>query len=134
MRSRLDDMDNGNRFVVKRKRNLLADSWVVGRESFNSDEREEQANRAPHVSSLLINDQNDLSEPLLSPQEPQECILNQVDQPNAVPSRNINLILAFTLFAFAGRSLWSQSVLSTLVYLLRNDNPEAVGFTTASWE
>jgi MFS family permease len=123
-------MDNGNPFVVKRKRNLLADSWVVGRESFNSDEREEQGNRAPHVSSLLINDQNDLSEPLLSPQEPQESILNQVDQPNAVPSRNINLILAFTLFAFAGRSLWSQSVLSTLVYLLQNDNPEAVGFIT----
>ena len=117
----VDEMDNDNRFVVRRKRNLLADSWVVGKESFNSDEREEQANQAPQNSLHL-------REPLLPSQEPQECI--QDEQPNEVQSRNINLILAFTLFAFAGRSLWSQSVLSTLVYLLRDDNPEAVGFIT----
>jgi MFS family permease len=48
------------------------------------------------------------------------------------PSRNIRLTLLFTVVAFAGRSLWSQSVLSTFVYLLRDDDPKAVGFITAA--
>mmetsp|Transcript_21334 Transcript_21334/g.38722 ORF Transcript_21334/g.38722 Transcript_21334/m.38722 type:complete len:103 (+) Transcript_21334:112-420(+) len=62
-------------------------------------EKSKRIGQAPSVSvsSLLIDDQNDLSEPLLPPQEPQECILNQVDQPNEVPIRNIiNLILGVT--------------------------------------
>jgi MFS family permease len=45
--------------------------------------------------------------------------------------RNIRLTLAFTALAFAGRSIWSQSVLATYVYLLSNHNPAAVGFLTA---
>ena len=53
------------------------------------------------------------------------------NSPPAV-SCNIRLTLLYTGFVFAGRSLWSQSVLSTLVYLIRNNNPEAVGFITAA--
>lgn len=77
--------------------------------------------------------QNQLSEPLLAFEELEKddaeshADIGQQGQ----QSENIRLILAFTLFAFAGRSLWSQSVLSTLVYLLRNDDPESVGFVTA---
>jgi MFS family permease len=44
---------------------------------------------------------------------------------------NVKYIMMYTLFAFAGRSIWSQSVLSLFVSLLRNDNPEAVGYITA---
>ena len=75
-----------------------------------------------------------LSEPLLASETREVCIATSSDEreeENQSQSRNINLILSFTLFAFAGRSLWSQSVLSMLVYLLRNGNPEAVGFITA---
>mmetsp|Transcript_28332 Transcript_28332/g.83380 ORF Transcript_28332/g.83380 Transcript_28332/m.83380 type:complete len:578 (-) Transcript_28332:226-1959(-) len=46
-------------------------------------------------------------------------------------SRNINLVLAYTVLSFAGRSLWSQSALSAFVYLLRDENPEYVGYLTA---
>lgn len=45
--------------------------------------------------------------------------------------RNIRLTLAFTALAFAGRSIWSQSVLATYVYLISQHNPAAVGFLTA---
>jgi MFS family permease len=55
--------------------------------------------------------------------------------PSSVPtppiSRNVSLTLIFTFCAFAGRSIWSQSVLATFVYLLADNNPEAVGFITA---
>ena len=46
-------------------------------------------------------------------------------------SRNIPIALAYTAFVFAGRSVWSQSVLSTFVFLLRNEDYRAVGFITA---
>lgn len=46
------------------------------------------------------------------------------------PSRNVHLTLIYTIFAFAGRSMWSQSILATYVFLLKND-VEAVGYITA---
>ena len=46
-------------------------------------------------------------------------------------SRNVRLVLIYTWFVFAGRSIWNQNVLATFVYLLRNNNPEAVGTITA---
>ena len=46
-------------------------------------------------------------------------------------SRNVPLTLAYTAFVFAGRSVWSQSVLSTFVFLLKKDDYRAVGFITA---
>lgn len=52
------------------------------------------------------------------------------DAPPSRPSRNILLTLIFTAIAFAGRSLWSQSVLSTFVYLLEDNDPKAVGYIT----
>jgi MFS family permease len=48
-----------------------------------------------------------------------------------VVSKNVYLTLAFTWFAFAGRSMWNQSVLATFIFLIRDGNPEAVGFVTA---
>ncbi|CAB9528107.1 major Facilitator Superfamily MFS [Seminavis robusta] len=46
-------------------------------------------------------------------------------------NRNIRFTLFYTIIAFAGRSIWNQSVLATYVFLLTNENPEAVGFITA---
>ena len=45
--------------------------------------------------------------------------------------RNIKFILSYTVLMFAGRSMWSQTVLSAYVYLLRDNNAEAVGLLTA---
>mmetsp|Transcript_17540 Transcript_17540/g.38107 ORF Transcript_17540/g.38107 Transcript_17540/m.38107 type:complete len:553 (-) Transcript_17540:33-1691(-) len=45
--------------------------------------------------------------------------------------RNINLILLYTVLMFGGRSMWSQTVLSAYVFLLRNEDPESVGVLTA---
>lgn len=58
--------------------------------------------------------------------------LNEPLLPAAAPriSRNVRLTLVYTALAFAGRSLWSQSVLATLVFLWR-DNAESVGYVTA---
>lgn len=46
-------------------------------------------------------------------------------------SKNVHLTLAFTWFAFAGRSMWNQSVLATFIFLIRDGDAEAVGFVTA---
>lgn len=46
-------------------------------------------------------------------------------------SRNVAYIYAYTFFIFAGRSIWSRSVLSAYVYILKNESPEAVGYITA---
>jgi len=134
-------MDNNeNRFVFRRCRNQLTEPLIAPEETregtviSRDDERDQQS--APRSFTRRAQNQT-LAEPLLASEEPQECVVSRGDDGEDQPaqtkpqSRNINLILAFTLFAFAGRSLWSQSVLSTLVYLLRNDNPEAVGFITA---
>ncbi len=45
-------------------------------------------------------------------------------------SKNINRILLYTFFAFSSRSLWNQSVLSALVYLLKSNDPKFVGILT----
>lgn len=74
-----------------------------------------------------------LEEPLLSADEREEPLLGEEEDYQQQPlSRNIRLTLAYTFFAFAGRSLWSQSVLATYVFLLTNNNAEAVGFVTAA--
>jgi MFS family permease len=52
--------------------------------------------------------------------------------PHRKPSRNVNLTLLYTALAFAGRSIWSQNVLAAYVFLLKDNNPEAVGFITAT--
>jgi MFS family permease len=46
-------------------------------------------------------------------------------------SRNVPLVLAYTAFVFAGRAVWSQSVLSTFVFLVKAKDYRAVGFITA---
>jgi MFS family permease len=43
----------------------------------------------------------------------------------------VHLTLAFTWFAFAGRSMWNQSVSATFLFLIHDDNPEAAEFFTA---
>ena len=47
-------------------------------------------------------------------------------------SRNVTIILVYTWFLYAGRSIWNQNVLATLVYLLKNGDPKAVGYATAA--
>ena len=65
--------------------------------------------------------------------EYEEPVVDDPQQAENPPlSRNIRLVLIYTVFAFAGRSLWSQSVLATYVFLLTNNNAEAVGFITAA--
>ncbi|CAB9528108.1 major Facilitator Superfamily MFS [Seminavis robusta] len=45
-------------------------------------------------------------------------------------NRNIRLTLLYALIGFAGRSIWSQSVLATYVYLLSDENAQALGSIT----
>ena len=45
---------------------------------------------------------------------------------------NTRRIFALTWFAFAGRAMWSQSVLSIFVYLLYPKQPQRVGYITAA--
>ena len=45
-------------------------------------------------------------------------------------SKNISLILIYTFLYFSSRSLWSQSVLSAFIYLLKDNDPEYVGLIT----
>ena len=49
-----------------------------------------------------------------------------------VPPRNVTFILLYTWVAFTGRGLWNQNCLATLVYLLRNGDPKAIGYITAA--
>lgn len=74
-------------------------------------------------------DCDSLEEPLLPRQRYGEKEV--IDEAN-FPSRNIRLTLIYTVVVFAGRSLWSQSVLSTFVYLLQDNDPKAVGFASAA--
>lgn len=46
-------------------------------------------------------------------------------------SRNVKLTLWYTGFVFCGRSIWNQNVLATLIFLLRDGDPKAVGYVTA---
>lgn len=75
----------------------------------------------------------DMIEPLLASDEQAE-VQEQAPRQEEVStksSRNVRYTLVYTALAFAGRSVWSQSVLATFVYILRNDSPEAVGTITA---
>jgi len=47
-------------------------------------------------------------------------------------SRNVKIILIYTWFIFAGRSIWNQNVLATYAFLLQDGDPKAIGFLTAS--
>ena len=53
------------------------------------------------------------------------------DHETANLSRNVRLILIYTWFVAAGRSIWSQNVLAAFVYFLQSGSPEAVGYITA---
>jgi MFS family permease len=62
----------------------------------------------------------------------QEVSIPRKDKtPSEEVSRNIPLIIAYTYFLQTSRSLWSNNILSSYVYLLKNNSPEAVGFITA---
>lgn len=83
---------------------------------------------------MSINEQNadheGLAEPLLSATERSDEI-GATDPASERISRNVHLTLVFQAAACAGRSMWSQSVLTTLVYLLKGKKPEFVGYVTA---
>ena len=85
----------------------------------------------PESSSLL-------SEPLLLPEE--DDAMNENNSPDSIVatpspqpplSRNVPIALAYTALVFAGRSVWSLSVLSTFVFLLRDEDYRSVGIITA---
>jgi MFS family permease len=82
-------------------------------------------------------EENSLTEPLIPTEEsaandtlPRNPCQPETEGSKGV-SKNVYLTLAFTWFAFAGRSMWNQSVLATFIFLIRDDNAEAVGFVTA---
>ena len=54
------------------------------------------------------------------------------DPPNDAHANNVTLVLLYTWVAFTGRGLWNQNCLATLVFLLRNGDPKAIGFVTAA--
>ena len=58
----------------------------------------------------------------------------RIDENNALasPPRNVTLVLAYTLVAFTGRGLWNQNCLATLIFLLKDGDPKAIGFLTAT--
>jgi MFS family permease len=56
-------------------------------------------------------------------------VSNSNDGGGAV-SINVSRIILFSWFAFTGRSMWSQSVLSVFVFLLKKNHPECVGIVT----
>jgi Major Facilitator Superfamily len=81
---------------------------------------------------------NDLEEPLLSSYADEhddddgQATTNTSPSPDAALSLspNIRRCLVYTFFAFAGRSVWSQSVLASFVFLLTSSSPK-VGYSTA---
>jgi MFS family permease len=91
----------------------------------------------PQAQVDLERDANNLAEPLLGQHpaaEQAQAPRAQTQPPQQVStrsSRNVRYTLIYTALAFAGRSVWSGNVLATYVYLLRNNNPEAVGLITA---
>ena len=66
-----------------------------------------------------------------SPSALREPLLSNENDNEPPVSRNVKLTLLYTAIVFAGRSIWSQSVLSAFVYLLKGNDPEAVGYITA---
>jgi MFS family permease len=84
--------------------------------------------------ATLPNDASSLSEPLLPPDEEclpseQETVASAREQP---VSRNVTIVLLYTFFSFAGRSIWNQNVLATFCFLLRDGDPKSVGYMTAA--
>ena len=57
---------------------------------------------------------------------------NDDDENPASTPRNVKLVLFYTWIAFTGRGLWNQNCLATLVFLLRNGDPKAIGFLTVA--
>lgn len=57
--------------------------------------------------------------------------MNETDSLAPTP-RNVKLVLAYTWVAFTGRGLWNQNCLATLVFLLKDGDPKAIGFLTAA--
>lgn len=74
--------------------------------------------------------ESSLSEPLISAEtiNDDECLPLSSEEP---VSRNVTIILIYTWFAYAGRSIWNQNVLATFAFLIRDGDPKAVGFMTA---
>ena len=56
---------------------------------------------------------------------------NEIANLSSMP-RNAKLVLAYTWVAFTGRGLWNQNCLATLVFLLKDGDPKAIGFLTAA--
>jgi MFS family permease len=52
------------------------------------------------------------------------------DDGDGAVSINVSRIIMFSWFAFTGRSMWGQSVLSVFVFLLKRNHPECVGIVT----
>ena len=57
---------------------------------------------------------------------------DSVDENFDSPPRNVTLVMFYTWVAFTGRGLWNQNCLATLVFLLKDGDPKAIGFLTAA--
>lgn len=98
--------------------------------------------RARREHRTMVSLQESLHEPLLLPDpdnESDDSPSEQRPSSDASPQRdvgwrqahrNVTLTLLYTLFAFAGSSIWGNSVLSTYVYLLEDGKAQAVGYAT----
>lgn len=84
----------------------------------------------PPRNENSINDnafQNEVeTDPSISDTSRESLSTAQVDK-----SKNINRILIYSFFIFAGRSLWNQSVLPAFVYFLKGKDPLFVGILAA---
>ena len=79
----------------------------------------------PPQQGVSVDDELNNTPPPLPAAHPDHGIGNDDDANN----RNVNLILTYTGMAFAGRAVWNQSCLPTLIFLLRDDT-KAVGVIT----
>lgn len=96
-----------------------------------SPQQESEGLSEPLLRSDSLSDSQSILESESEDLPPTHSRREQHDQsPNNVVSRNVYLTLVYTAFAFAGRSIWNQSVLAAYVYLLEDDL-EAVGYITA---
>jgi len=108
---------------------------MAPREQLNNDLEEALLATSPEDSGNPNEDSDQRSSSLLQRNNTQIETDNNNDSNHHNQhqiNRNIRLTLYYTAFAFAGRSIWSQSVLATYVYLLTNSNPEAVGLISAA--
>ena len=91
-----------------------------------------ESNTNPSEPLLPLSDSENTAKVCLSPQaEPTEDSASTGLGPSP-PSRNVTIILVYTWFVFAGRSIWNQNVLANFAFLLRGGDPKAVGFLTAA--